>query len=492
MGSFTPRDEEVSNMRLPQARSIVVGWFSALSACGPTGAPGSDPGDGAAESASAADGASSEASGREVSDGPSDGGEVSEGSDSDNDVAVDNYVKTGLEMTEPYPAVTYPVENPYSPAKAVLGKILFWEEQLGSKSTVACGTCHRPEGGGSDPRASEPLSLGAGPNRIKGDTDDVHGGRGIARCNSVGVAEVDPVYGLDPQVTTRKPPSYLDAMFYEELFWDGRAKSRFIDPVTAAVAIETGGALESQAAGPPVSDVEMSCEGYQWTDIERKLATAKPLALATDVPAAMATVLAEHPTYPDLFAWAYGTPEITARKIVFAIATHERQLTSNDTPWDRYNAGNMAALTKDQERGLALFNNKAGCQKCHVPPLFTDGKFHNVGFQDRNLDPGRSMVTGAAEDLGKMKTPSLRNVGLRAGGGLMHNGTFHGASLEAVVIAYDKGGFEREGIDPEIHQLDLSDEELGKLLDFLQNGLTDDRGAHAAPPFDHPTLSSQR
>lgn len=486
-------------MRLAQARSIVVGCFSALSACAPTGAPGSDSGDSAADSvsvaadsASAADVASFDASGRDASNGSNDKDDVLEGGDRDNDVAVDNYVATGLEMVESYPAVTYPVENPYSPAKAVLGKILFWDEQVGSKSTLACGTCHRPEGGGSDPRASEPLSLGAGPNRIKGDTDDVHGGRGIVRCNAVGVAQADPVYGLNPQVSTRKPPSYLDAMFYDELFWDGRAKSKFIDPVSAAVAIETGGALESQAAGPPVSDVEMSCEGYRWIDIESKLTAAKPLQLATDVPEAMATAIVEHPTYPDLFTWAYGTPEITARKIIFAIATHERQLTSNDTPWDRFNAGNAAALTSGQQRGLALFNTKAGCQKCHLPPLFTDGKFHNVGFQDRTLDPGRSMVTGATEDLGKMKTPGLRNVGLRAGGGLMHNGTFHGASLEAVVTAYDKGGFEKEGIDPDIHQLDLSDEEFGKLLDFLQNGLTDQRVTHAAAPFDHPTLSSQR
>ena len=91
-----------------------------------------------------------------------------------------------------------------------------------------------------------------------------------------------------------------------------------------------------------------------------------------------------------------------------------------------------------------------------------------------------------------MKTPSLRNVGLRAGGGLLHNGTFNGASLEAVVSAYDKGGFEMAGIDPEIHQLDLTDEELGKLLDFLQNGLTDKRVGDAASPFDHPTLASQQ
>ena len=47
---------------------------------------------------------------------------------------------TGLEKTQPYPATVYPAENPFSPEKALLGKILFWEEQLSSNDTHACGT----------------------------------------------------------------------------------------------------------------------------------------------------------------------------------------------------------------------------------------------------------------------------------------------------------------------------------------------------------------
>ena len=486
-------------MRLPQARSIVVGWFSALSACGPTGAPGSDPADGAADSASSAADSASAVDGarprlpavmpRRRARTEATSWKAAIASTTSQSTTTSRRDLKWSSRTRRSPS-RWKIHTP--PQRRCSVRFFSGKSSSAARapSLVALATVLKAEV--RIRGRQSPCHLAPAPIKIKGDTDDVHGGRGIARCNSAGVAEVDPVYGLNPQVTTRKPPSYLDAMFSEELFWDGRAKSKFIDPVTSAVAIETGGALESQAAGPPVSDVEMSCQGYQWTDIEKKLATAKPLELATDVPAAMATVLAEHPTYPDLFAWAYGTPEITSRKIIFAIATHERQLTSYGTPWDRYNAGDMAALSKDQQRGLALFNTKAGCQKCHVPPLFTDGKFHNVGFQDRTLDPGRSIITGAAEDLGKMKTPGLRNVGLRAGGGLMHNGTFHGASLDAVVTSYNKGGFETEGIDPEIDQLDLSDEEFGKLLDFLQNGLTDKRVADAVPPFDHPKLSSQR
>ena len=47
-----------------------------------------------------------------------------------------------------------PAENPLTPEKVVLGKILFWDEQLSSDDSTACGTCHQPAFGGSDPRAA--------------------------------------------------------------------------------------------------------------------------------------------------------------------------------------------------------------------------------------------------------------------------------------------------------------------------------------------------
>lgn len=50
------------------------------------------------------------------------------------------------------PPVPVPAENPITEAKRVLGKILYWDEQLSSDDTVACGTCHQPVFAGSDPR----------------------------------------------------------------------------------------------------------------------------------------------------------------------------------------------------------------------------------------------------------------------------------------------------------------------------------------------------
>ncbi|HEY6078482.1 MAG TPA: cytochrome c peroxidase [Polyangiaceae bacterium] len=399
---------------------------------------------------------------------------------------------TGLEPTDPYPDSVYPPENPYDARKALLGKVLFWEEQLSSHDTHACGTCHAPGAGGSDPRAALGASLGAGPNGVFGDADDARGSQGVIRCDAAGTPKPDPIYALTVQVTARRAPSALDAMFFDELFWDGRATTSFVDPVTGALAIEAGGALESQAAGPPVDSVEMSCEGYSWTDIESKLAAATPLKFASQIPEAMSEAISEHPSYPALFTWVYGTPEVSARRILFAIATYERQLRSDQTPWDRFNAGDSAALTPDQQAGLAVFNVKARCATCHVPPLFTDNKFHNIGAQAPDLDPGRSSVSGDAADLGKMKTPSLRNVGLRAAGGLLHFATGGGATLRSVLDVYRQGGTHHEHIDPEIRPLNLPDYELEQLFDFVQNGLTDSRAAAELPPFDRPHLGSEQ
>src|SRR5262249_45291955 len=143
--------------------------------------------------------------------------------------------------------------------------------------------------------------------------------------------------------------------------------------------------------------------------------------------------------------------------ILFAIATYERQLRSNETPWDRFNMGLADALTPDQQAGLALFNVKARCAVCHAPPLFTDKKFHNIGAQVPELDPGRSSISGDTADVGKMKTPSLRNVGLRAAGGLLHFGTGSGATLRSVLGVYRQGGIYHENTDAEIHTLNMPD-----------------------------------
>jgi cytochrome c peroxidase len=410
----------------------------------------------------------------------------------------------------PYPPTPYPAENPDSVEKALLGKILFWDEQLGGDNTVACGTCHRPNAGGSDPRSSTAAAALAGPDNALGTDDDIHGSLGVVRCNSQGVHT-----GASVQVTGRKAPTYLDAMFNPRLFWDGRAEcskqgcptfNAFEDPERPGTfPIVTGAALENQAVGPPLSDVEMACEQASWAGIHGKLATATPLALAKQIPKPMSDFIAAHgASYPELFKAAFGATqtsgpetEINTRRIAFAIATHERRLRSDQTPWDRWNAGEEDALTPAQVRGFDLFLNKAKCEGCHRIPLFADGDFHFIGFHEPAWDLGRKNINTEFGVPGAMRTPTLRNVGLREATGLLHNGAGTGASLAEIVDLYDLGGLVDSPtvvaapIDASIVPLDLSEDEKADLLDFLQNGLEDPRVGAQLPPFDRPLLSTE-
>src|SRR6186713_1953105 len=86
------------------------------------------------------------------------------------------------------PPVPVPPENPITEPKRVLGKILFWDEQLSSDGSVACGTCHRPAFGGADPRA------GRYPGVDKGTIDDVRGSPGIVSLDRDGHPAADPVF----------------------------------------------------------------------------------------------------------------------------------------------------------------------------------------------------------------------------------------------------------------------------------------------------------
>lgn len=409
-----------------------------------------------------------------------------------------------------YPPSPYPSENPDSDAKALLGKILFWDEQLGGDNTMACGTCHRPNAGGSDPRSSMAIAAQAGADAVFGTADDIHGSPGVVRCNAQGQHT-----GQSVQVTTRKAPTYLDAMLAGRLFWDGRAQcahdgcpsfSAFEDPdLPGTYPIQSGAALENQAVGPPLSPVEMACEGAAWPGIHQKLEAATPLALAKQIPAALADFIATHDnSYPKLFQAAFGAAqtsgpedEINTRRIAFAIATHERRLRSDQTPWDRWNAGDDAALTPGQFRGLSVFSNKGRCVLCHRAPAFSDGDFHFIGFHVPSDDLGRKAINTAFGVAGAMRTPTLRNVGLREATGLLHNGAGPGASLAQIIDLYDTGGLVDDAevaatpIDAIIKPLALSPGEKADLLDFLQHGLDDPRVKAQTTPFDRPLLSTE-
>lgn len=371
-----------------------------------------------------------------------------------------------------------------SPAKSLLGKFLFWDTQLSSDDTVACGSCHRAENGGADERAFASLSVHPGPDTLFGTADDIRGSVGIVAQDTEGSLFDDGMFFPERQVTHRRAQSAIGAAYSGTAFWDGRASGTFVDPETGLVLIPVGGALESQAVAPILSSEEMASAGRTWDDVRSKLEMVAPLALAESVPLNMATALVTSPTYPDLFEDAFGTPDISAARIAFAIAAYERTLRPNQTPLDQFLGGNPGALTPGQQAGLNTF--VANCAPCHGGPVLSNNQFFNLGVRPWLEDIGREAVTGLVADRSRFKTVPLRNVGLRAP--YFHNGGKE--TLADVVEFYRNGGdFGAPNLAPQLAQINIPEFQVPALLDFLENALTDPRVASELPPFDHPTLA---
>lgn len=388
------------------------------------------------------------------------------------------------------PAPPVPPQNPITEPKRVLGKALFWEEQLSSDNTVACGTCHIPSAGGSDPRIDQE-NRHPGLDGIYGTQDDRFDSAGVRRTDAHGNLQPDPTFGFARQVTPRRSPTNIGAAFFPELFWDGRAGGAFVDPLTGTTLIPQGAALETQSLGPILSSVEMADTGRTWADVTQKLARVRPLALATDLTPDLALALSVDPTYGELFEHAFGTPDITPARIGLALATYQRTLHPDQTPWDRYVMGQTNALNAQQRNGLSLFTGtQMRCSQCHVLPFFSDGTYRNVGLRDIAEDNGRQGVTGLHEDRGKFKVPTMRNVGLRPR--FFHSGALEAPSLFNAVFFYNQGaGFFLDNKDPILNPVSMSPGAASDITEFLRVGLTDPRVAGELPPFDRPTLRSE-
>jgi cytochrome c peroxidase len=378
------------------------------------------------------------------------------------------------------PEVFFPPENPLTEPKRVLGKILFWDEQLSSDNTRACASCHIPSAGGTEPF---PVP-NPGVDGEYGTEDDRFTSRGIIRSLKQGSYTPDPVFRLDPQTTSRTANPTVFAAYFGELFWDGRAGGEFIDPETGETVIPIGGSLESQAVGPIVSDVEMAHEDRDWTEVAAKLEKAVPLALARDLTPDTAAALDGNPTYPELFERAFGDSEISAARIGMALATYQRTLIPDQSPWDLFIAGDESAMTPEQQLGWTLFQGNA-CVVCHSPPFFTDFNYHNVGVRPNGEDPGRAGVTHLEQDQSAFKTPTLRNNGLKRN--FFHNGQAVTFRDMLDVYAADTD-FEANPNRSLFLPIILPEIEIPPIRDFIMNGLTDPRVASEEFPFDRPTL----
>ena len=212
--------------------------------------------------------------------------------------------------------------------------------------------------------------------------------------------------------------------------WDGRKKD-----------------LEDQAMGPVQSDVEMN----------------RPVADLIDW-------LNAHAGYLHAFTQAYPGEAIDAELISKAIASFERTIISNRSPFDAWVGGDHTAMTAQQVRGFAIFvdSNKGNCAVCHAGANFTDNGFHNIGLTSFGVDHpdlGRYAHKPVQSMKGAFKTPTLRDIAYTAP--YFHDGSAN--TLEEVIDHYISGGLVKSNLSPNMKKLNLTDREKDDLVEFLKS-----------------------
>lgn len=158
--------------------------------------------------------------------------------------------------------------------------------------------------------------------------------------------------------------------------------------------------------------------------------------------------------------------DATVDNMMKAIAAYERTIISGDTSWDRYRAGDQAALSASATRGWNIFQ-AIKCNNCHDGVLFTDQLYHNVGIgMDQPMpDPGRFTVTKKPEDTGAFKTPTLRDVAKSAP--YFHDGS--AKTLEEAVDIMLAGGKPNQYLDKKnLQPQKVLPEQREDLLNFLR------------------------
>ena len=185
-------------------------------------------------------------------------------------------------------------------------------------------------------------------------------------------------------------------------------------------------------------------------------------------------------TYRLMFDAAFGNKEITSERIGLALEQYMYTLVSGDSKFDRVQRG-LDTFSISEKKGQILFNTEfnpssgikgADCFHCHGDINFTNNEYLNNGLDSVFADKGRALVTGRANDEGKFKVPSLRNVEVT--GPYMHDGRMK--TMEEVVEHYNSGIRISSTLDPNMHTirqgLQLTASEKRDLVNFLKT-LTD-------------------
>ncbi|HEY7505774.1 MAG TPA: cytochrome c peroxidase [Gemmatimonadales bacterium] len=312
---------------------------------------------------------------------------------------------------------------PVRPELVRLGQALAFDKELSGNRDISCMTCHLPAFGTGDGRS---LSIGQG-------------------ATGIGPGRVHPNGRFIP----RNAPALFNLQALQPLFWDGRvvvdAGGHFLTPARQRVNPRITGSFEFGSLSalplfPVLSREEMRAEG------------GNELARVSDkqtqqIWRLLMARLGRIREYRRMFEAAY--PGTVFEKMTFGHASNAiggfliDRLAFNDSPWDRFLAGDDFAMTEVQLRGAKDFLS-ARCSICHNGPALTDNGFHNVAVAQ--FGPGKGDGASLRDDFGRMRetgnpaeryafrTPPLRNVELTGPYG--HDGAFF--SLRDFVAHYSE------------------------------------------------------
>jgi cytochrome c peroxidase len=239
------------------------------------------------------------------------------------------------------------------------------------------------------------------------------------------------------EVNTRNTPSLYNVAYQSSWYWDGRA-----------------------------------------TTLEGNVLAAWKGQLGAD-PAVVAAAIDAIPGYHDQFQKVFGAPA-SPDTIPKALAAYLRTLLSGDSIWDKFEGGDKMAANSEVQAGYQIFTAKAQCVQCHIPPLYSDMMFHNVGLEAGKAKPdvGRFKVTNDPKDMSAFKTPHLRAAA--RSGPYFHDAS--AATLEDAVRFMVGGGKDDPNKDPRLKKVDLSETEIKQVVAFLEAlGKTPDK-------LEKPTL----
>lgn len=269
-----------------------------------------------------------------------------------------------------------PADNPTSAAKVTLGKMLFYDPILSGKKDVACATCHHPSTGYSDG-----LDLSIGVNATGFGSN-----RHFLTPNTIAFVKRNSQTILNTGFNGMNTAGVYNPST-APMFWDNRTQS-----------------LENQSLGPIATLEEMRSTTY-------------PEAIALDSVVARLRNITEYRT---LFQAAFGntTQPVTAVNLGKAIASFERTLITNNSPYDRFQRGDRTALTAQQVQGMQSFRD-AGCATCHSGDMFSDYQLHVLSVPDNAKN---ATSDAGANNTYAFRTASLRNLQFTAP--FMHSGVF--------------------------------------------------------------------